>query len=573
MKAISKVFCAVLITVLPCVLWSCEQESPEPDPIEKPGPDDPDDPDNPDNPDVPDVDPKGTALFLDLASSSNITVTAIEGEKNGYDLNVTSTETAFVVTDPLAEDLTKKNLKLSFMYQCNSDVERLEFQYSAEDESVFKGKLFASTVVDTDEEGWAAASYVINEDIADYSWGVKGNTLRIHFTFASVPVSFRIKDIYLSETSESQTPVEEPDLNKYVLTFTQDRGPHWAMEANYGIFAGVKFTRNGDEYHLLIDDQYTPNGEGIAAEHFIATDPLGRSLIIGENQVVELVFKYKASVGFQIHTGLYPFADPGVDWPASFTDSKVPASEENNPDADGWATFAHNISRSVTTKTPQWGMNVDGNDQQIRFGIQSSGSNVLHPESEGLTALDIKDIHLYVRDMREDEKPKEGEVELVLEKPGNYTDDITSLVNADGEYTITFNGGFAGQSGMPYTEYELYTEELKVALTDGVTYNMEFDYKVPYLIDDFRVMYFIKNGGGDNQFWSDGVVKSLSPAEGWTHYSAPMNDRAVHGNWGAAAGQVLRIHFGADSNQRADGANFGKELKVQVKNLKLVPQK
>lgn len=573
MKTISKVFCAVLITVLPCVLWSCEQESPEPDPIEKPGPDDPDDPDNPDNPDVPDVDPKGTALFLDLASSSNITVTAIEGEKNGYDLNVTSTETAFVVTEPLAEDLTKKNLKLSFMYQCNSDVERLEFQYSAEDESVFKGKLFASTVVDTDEEGWAAASYVINEDIADYSWGVKGNTLRIHFTFASVPVSFRIKDIYLSETNESQTPVEEPDLNKYVLTFTPDRGPHWAMEANYGIFAGVRFTRNGDEYHLLIDDQYTPNGEGTAVEHFIATDPLSRSLIIGENQVVELVFKYKASAGFLLHTGLYPFDNPGVDWPASFTDSKIPASAENNPDADGWATFAHNISRSVTTKTPQWGMNVDGNDQQIRFGLQSSGSNVLHPESEGLTALDIKDIHLYVRDMREDEKPKEGEVELVLEKPGNYTDDITSLVNADGEYTITFNGGFAGQSGMPYTEYELYTEELKVALTDGVTYNMEFDYKVPYLLDDFRVMYFVKNGGGDNDFWRDGVIKSLTPAEGWTHYSAPMNDRAAHGNWGAAAGQVLRIHFGADSNQNPAGENFGKELKVQVKNLKLVPQK
>ncbi len=108
-------------------------------------------------------------------------------------------------------------------------------------------------------------------------------------------------------------------------------------------------------------------------------------------------------------------------------------------------------------------------------------------------------------------------------------------------------------------------KELESDLLDGVTYNLEFEYQIPIVLDDFRVMYFNKNGGGDN-LWEENLIKTteISSGDNWKKYSSALASRANHGNWGGK-GQVLRIHFGGSSNQDVNGEHFGKPLNVKVK--------
>lgn len=579
-EKMSRLMTLSLIMVFACLSGSCGDDDdklldePEPETPVNPGGDD-----DGDEPEIPDT--KGTALFFDIDGTTNfpagvetkknITVSKIEGEKNGYQLLFTEGDGHFIVTKPLEADLIKRNVKLTFSYQCDAEISRLSLQYltPAVSEEVYKGVLASSKNVDVDEDGYAAAGFVLTRDLETFNWGIKDHMIRLNIEPAVANSVLKIKDIYLEETDENPDPVEDPDLNKYLLTFTPNRGAYWNMEDVYGIYSGISFTRNGDEYSLLIGDSYSATG--VSYEHFIATDPLTRSLMVGENQVVELVFKYKASTDFILATGLYPFNDPGVDWPASFTESTIKASNSNNPDKDGWATFTHNLSRSITTKTPQWGMNVDGNDQQIRFTIRGTEGDQAHPELLGLEALEFKDVHLYVREMSEEEKPVEGEVKLALEAATYQLENgITTWKENDGEYDITFTGKFAGLDGGEYTEYEVYTKELEADLLANVTYNLEFEYQIPITLDDFRVMYFDKNGGGDNT-WEDALNKTMEASEStWKKYSSALSSRAAHKNWGGK-GQVLRIHFGGSINQNVGAEWFGKALNVKVKNVKLVP--
>ncbi len=565
-----------LVVAFTGVFASCER-------VDKPIDDaDPDVTENPDdNTDVPVTPDTKTVLFFDVDGTSeipsdvearkNIEVSALADVNGGYQLTFTAGDEHSVVTEPLEKDLAQRNVKLTFLYQCDAEITRIELQYlnPVAGEKVYKGALASSSNVDVDEDGYASAGFVLTRDLETFSWGNKGNMIRLYLEPASAAAVLKIKDIVLEETAEDPDPVEEPDLNKFPLTFTPDRGAHWEMENAYGIYSGISFTRNGDEYSLLIDDSYSVTG--VSYEHYIATDPLTRSLIVGENQVVELIFKYKASTDFILATGLYPFNDPGADWPASFTESTIKASNSNSPDKDGWATFTHNLSRSITTKTPQWGMNVDGNDQQIRFTVRGTEGDQAHPEQSGLDKLELKDVHLYVREMGEDEKPVEGEVKLALEAAAYQLEKgITAWNENNGEYDITFSGNFAGLDGGEYTEYEVYTKELEADLLAGVTYNLEFEYQIPITLDDFRVMYFNKNGGGDNT-WEDALNKTMEASEStWKKYSSALSSRAAHNNWGGK-GQVLRIHFGGSINQNVGAEWFGKPLNVKVKNVKLVP--
>lgn len=585
-EKMSRLMTLSLIMVFACLSGSCGDDDdklldePEPETPVNPGGDD-----DGDEPEIPDT--KGTALFFDIDGTTNfpagvetkknITVSKIEGEKNGYQLLFTEGDGHFIVTKPLEADLIKRNVKLTFSYQCDAEISRLSLQYltPAVGEEVYKGVLASSKNVDVDEDGYAAAGFVLTRDLETFNWGIKDHMIRLNIEPAVANSVLKIKDIYLEETDENPDPVEDPDLNKYPLTFTPNRGAHWDKENAYGIYSGISFTKNNDEYTLLINDSY--NASGIAAEHFIATDPLTRSLTIEDNQVVELIFKYKADVDFTLTTGLYPFESPGVDWPASFTDSKIKASVNNNPDKDGWATFTHNLSRSITTKTPRWGLNVDGNDQQIRFMIRNANdADLLHPELSGLDKLELKDVHLYVREKREDEKPVEGEVKLELEADaGQMSRGLTTWSEKNGEYDITFTGRFGDPSDdwKYYTEYEVYTKELDADLLAGVTYNLEFEYQVPYVLDDFRVMYFNKNGGGDNEYEhknNSDFIKNLDATNTRVKYSSALLDRSNHNNWGGK-GQVLRIHFGGSLNQNKDGEYYNKPLNVKVKNVRLVP--
>ncbi|WP_175628638.1 hypothetical protein [Bacteroides acidifaciens] len=565
-----------LIMVFACLTGSCGDDDDklvdEPETPVNPGGDEGDEPELPDT--------KGTALFFDVDGTTNfpagveakknITVSKIEGEKNGYQLTFAEGDEHFIVTKPLEADLVKRNVKLTFLYQCDTEISRLGLQYltPTASEEVYKGVLASSKNVDVDENGYAVAGFVLTRDMETYNWGIKDNMIRLNIKVAANTI-LKIKDIYLEETNEDPDPVEDPDFNKYPLTFTPNRGAHWNMENTYGIYSGISFTKSGDEYTLLIDDSY--NASGIALEHYIATDPLTRSLIVEEEQVVELIFKYKANVDFVLNTGLYPFDNPSEDWPASFTESKVTASANNKPDKDGWATFTHNLSRSITTKVPRWGLNVDENDQQIRFMIRDVGADFAHPEKNGLDKLELKDVHLYVREKREDEKPVGGEVKLFLEAAGYQIEKgLTTFDENNGEYDITFTGNFAGLNGGEYTEYEVFTKALESELLAGVTYNLEFEYQIPIALDAFRVLYWQENGGGDNLPEENSKGTEACSDSKWKKYSSPLTNRANHSNWGGK-GQKLRIHFYSISMQDPNGEEFGKPLNVKVKNVKLVP--
>ena len=86
------------------------------------------------------------------------------------------------------------------------------------------------------------------------------------------------------------------------------------MENTYGIYSGVNFTRTKNTYTLFFDDSYNENGT--ALEHFIGSDPLTRVLSYDNTNKIEIRFRYRASEAFTLRTGLYPFNDPGSDWPA-----------------------------------------------------------------------------------------------------------------------------------------------------------------------------------------------------------------------------------------------------------------
>ena len=88
-------------------------------------------------------------------------------------------------------------------------------------------------------------------------------------------------------------------------------------------------------------------------------------------------------------------------------------------------------------------------------------------------------------------------------------------------------------------------------------------------INSFQLLYFAKNGGGDNQ-WA-AATADLVPTDKWTRVTLPLSDRLAHSTWGAAAGQVLRPHFYDIPGRTETGRpNFGKPLSVKVRNVRIV---
>lgn len=552
---------------------SCDKD----DDIEAPKPDKPDNPDDPDNPDTPDTpDARGTALYFDIdgtttfptgtgADKKNISVSKIDGEENGYVLTIDAAQQPqYIVTVPLKADLEKKNLKLTFAYKCEQDIANVSLQYlsPAAGAEAAKGSLKASTSVDTDENGWASAGYVINRDIEQNEWGAKDNMLRLNITPAATSgtVAFSIKDIFLAETDEDQKGEEEFDPTKYELSFTPNRSSHWVMEDSYGIYSGVSFLRDGDEYTLQIDDSYTADGKA-AAEHFIATDPLSRALELQEGQVVEMIFKYKAPAAFVLRTGLYPFTDPTQDWPASFVKTPVSASADVERDADGWATCVHDIT--VPVNAMNWGRNVDGGDQQIRFCLlNTDGADVLHPEHSGLTTLQIKGIHLKVRDKSQSElekdKPYDADKDITLSFSDNDNRGYeTEVSNAGGIYELKFKA--------TAPEHVVWINGLE-RLLPGSEWALKYSYQASVDVAETKAMLF---DGGMTYYQPFGnpfvtADNTGAAANEWKEVAIDLSAAIANVRWNldGKLGERLRINFEFPSGESV----------LKLKDVKLVPK-
>lgn len=503
----------------------------------------------------------GDAPAGDEAPSSNIAVAA--QADGSYTLSIDGNDPGdiYVFTRPLEADLATQNVCLTFMYRTEAQIPRFSLSYysaaAAEPNGpVSRGEIQPSASVDRDADGWAVARFVISADLTEFDWGHTGDRLKIWLRpDQSAACTMQIKNIYLESTDIAQGDSGSGDDNTYQLTFTPGRGAWWQMENAYGIYAGVSFSRNRNTYLLIFGDAYNDNGT--ALEHFIGSDPLTRVLSYDNTNKIEVQFKYRADADWTLRTGLYPFESPASDWPASIRDSKVPASASAETDKDGWASFSHDITTAVRAKS--WGRSVEGKDQQIRFTFQAADGTP-HPEQAGLSQLELKDVCIVVRERDASEMDV---IDLKLELPGYRTPDLTSMTESEGEYDINFNGEF------PKQEYEMFISELPEALDPNKDYYLQFEYICEEEINSFQILYFSKNGGGDNE-WADGKV-DMVPSEEWTRATVSLSDRSRHGNWGAAAGQVLRPHFYDIPGRTTTGEpNFGKPLHVKVRNFRIV---
>lgn len=491
-------------------------------------------------------------------AASNITASSEAGGVFSLDIDGTDQGDIYIFTRPLEADLTKTNVCLTFMYRTDAYIPRLSLAYYNPEagDAVPRGEIKPVSLVDTDADGYALARFIISDDLAEYDWGHAGDRLKIFLRpEQTVRCTMLIKDICLECTDIAQGDSGSADVNVYPLTFTPGRGAWWDMENTYGIYSGVNFTRTKNSYTLFFDDSYNENGT--ALEHFIGSDPLTRVLAYDNTNKIEIRFRYRASEAFTLRTGLYPFNDPGSDWPASIRDSKVPASASAETDKDGFALFSHDISSAVRQKG--WGRNVDGMDQQVRFTFQAADGSS-HPETAGLSQLELKDVCIVVSDRDAEEMDA---IDLILEVPGYRNPDVTSMTVTEGEYDIHFTGEFPAQ------EYELFTSEIPQALDPAKEYYFQMEYMCEEEINSFQILYFAKNGGGDNQ-WA-AATADLVPADKWTRVTLPLADRLAHSNWGASAGQVLRPHFYDIPGRTESGqSNFGKPLSVKVRNVRIV---
>ena len=113
-----------VLFVFACMLGACSDDE-EKELVKEPEPEtpvDPDDPNGPDDPDTPQRD--GTALFLDAAKSSGISLTELAGETNGYQLSIQTTDGSkyYIPTVGLKDALANKKVKLTFEYKCTEDI-------------------------------------------------------------------------------------------------------------------------------------------------------------------------------------------------------------------------------------------------------------------------------------------------------------------------------------------------------------------------------------------------------------------------------------------------------------------
>lgn len=147
---------------------------------------------------------------------------------------------------------------------------------------------------------------------------------------------------------------------------------------------------------------------------------------------------------------------------------------------------------------------------------------------------------------------------------------VSKEVNADGEYTLTWQGNFAalGNSGH-YIEYTAYTAEMPYGMMPGIDYKLVFEYKGPAL-DDFSGLYHADGLYGDNAGTQSKVSIPASEND-WTTVELPLADRGSHNWWGWSATSSLRLNFNDGSYLSQEGANFGKPLTVQVRGLRFEP--
>ena len=533
-----------VLFVFACMLGACSDDD-EKELVKEPEPEtpvDPDDPSAPDGPDTPQRD--GTALFLDAAKSSGISLTELAGEANGYQLTIQTTEDSkcYIPTVGLKEALADKKVKLTFEYKCTEDIAQFNLGYSGEENMNYFGKLEAD--VDKDEEGWAPYSVSLVQDIEKYQWGNTGDWLGFYLqptTKTGASVTFEIRNIYLEKTDEQVEPVEPDDPNKYPLSFSPNRAST-AFESKFGRSDGIEYTRNGNEYHITFIDRHCDAALS-HNEHMFATDPLTRILNVGDNQKVELVFKYKASTQytwqfttmFQVNEDLSVFDATTVDC------QTMKASADANPDSEGWATYRHDLTCMV--KSYKWGQDLSVSPQiRLRFRLTRSAEITApeHPEKYDFKEIDLKDVHLQVSDNAGPIEPEDPNVPALIFSESSTKAKVIIEKIEKGQYTLKF------EDGGPHGEHFIETDPLTQALTvaDNQKVELVFDYKPIGKIDyPWQFTAYLRGGG----ITDNGNTIDLQPIEykgDWANIRLDITDVLKAKQWGLSVSTFkMRFRF------------------------------
>lgn len=140
--------------------------------------------------------------------------------------------------------------------------------------------------------------------------------------------------------------------------------------------------------------------------------------------------------------------------------------------------------------------------------------------------------------------------------------------NSEGELTLRWKGEF------PKIEYNCWTSPLEHPMLENVDYNFVFEYKGPAL-SGLQVLYWAKVlVPGRYQLGNNTVQPNIAPipeSTEWTKITIPITERAKAQDWGRFVESVLRIGFNDQSYTDPNGANYGKPLEVQVRNLRFEP--
>lgn len=201
------------------------------------------------------------------------------------------------------------------------------------------------------------------------------------YTFATThPIDCSACDFYPLNLDLSKAQTEPADPNRYGLTFTPGTTGH--EKTTVYLQDGI--------YRMVFEPG---GGHG---EHFTLTDPLLRGLSVGENQNVELVFKYKMSLnGYDKWQFTTFFAPP------YYNNSTVDCQTMKIADADdpeGWVTYRHDLTQAVAAT--QWGGDVEKSQIRFRFRMVRTNevTNPQCPELYGFEDIYIKDAYIEVSD-------------------------------------------------------------------------------------------------------------------------------------------------------------------------------
>lgn len=141
--------------------------------------------------------------------------------------------------------------------------------------------------------------------------------------------------------------------------------------------------------------------------------------------------------------------------------------------------------------------------------------------------------------------------------------------NSEGELTLRWQGDFAKN-----IEYNCWTSPLEHPMLENVDYNFVFEYKGPAL-NGFQVLYWAKILVPDRYQLGNNIpqtgIAPIPESTEWTKITIPITRRAEAQDWGRFVESVLRLGFNDQSYTAENGANYGKPLEVQVRNLRFEP--